>query len=189
MWNQKYMSGLTSINSHRLPSIFNKIDFKSISEDGKYPLCIVDYGCGKYYQETLKLLAKKFGDKIYFSYLPVDPVWAFTFFETLESEIWKWKKSFPKGKVVCVCSNVLNVIAEDNIIYGIKNRLFRISPLSYFSVYEGNKSGVGRETKKGCYQRNQIAMDYVDTSYFEHIRYGIICRDGGEKFIKSKVTY
>lgn len=54
-----------------------------------------------------------------------------------------------------VCSNVLNVIKEDEVVDEILNHMLSINADLYlFTVYEGDKSGVGKVTKKG-YQRNQ----------------------------------
>lgn len=174
--NQQYDSARTSVNSKKLPAIFNKIDFDAISLHGNIPILVVDYGCGKYYDFTWKKLQKKFQDKIYFSYFPADPNFQPVNFYYLEDEVKTWKRRFPAGDVVVVCSNVLNVIKEDNIIQQIKKRLFDITPFVFFSVYEGDRSGIGRETKQGCWQRNEKLIVYQDTSHFESIRHGVLTR-------------
>ena len=65
-----------------------------------------------------------------------------------------------------VCSNVLNVIKEDEVIDEILKHMLSINADLYlFTVYEGDKSGSGKVTKKG-YQRNQKLNFYY--SLLEH---------------------
>ena len=58
-----------------------------------------------------------------------------------------------------VCSNVLNVIAEDEVIDGILADLASYPATVLITVYEGNGTGAGAATTKG-YQRNQKAAAY-----------------------------
>ena len=72
----------------------------------------------------------------------------------------------------------MSVIQEPSGIY-------RMNPV-YVTVYEGDKSGVGRETKKDCWQRNEQLIfylskfnDYIKHKYnhnanFFKIKYGMI---------------
>ena len=60
-----------------------------------------------------------------------------------------------------VCSNVLNVIDNEEEIARI-SRIIRDLSLCYFvTVYEGDKSGKGRVTKYDCYQRNECVKEYL----------------------------
>lgn len=180
---QKYSSANTSVNSKRLPALFNKLDFQKLSGNGDCPLLIVDFGCGKYSDTTRSLLREKYQDTIYMSYLPADPTFQPDNYENLEDIVEDWRKTFDRGVVVCVCSNVLNVIKEDPVIWSIKNRLFAITPFSFFSVYEGNKTGIGSHTKLDCWQRNRRIEDYIDRFYFEGVKHGVLHRMGKD-FIK-----
>lgn len=61
-------------------------------------------------------------------------------------------------------NNVLNVIKEPQI----RNRVIRQAAnalktdgTAYFLIYEGDKSGVGKDTKKGRWQNNMSAADYL----------------------------
>ena len=66
------------------------------------------------------------------------------------------------------CSNVLNVVDSDEVVAGIAGFLTAcaISGAAVFiTVYEGDKSGVGRPTKADCYQRNEKIADYL--KYFD----------------------
>lgn len=75
-----------------------------------------------------------------------------------------------------VCSNVLNVILENGVIEEVIKDIQSFgSEWVLFSIYEGNRSGIGCETSKG-WQRNQKASDYIDiiSKYFNVIT----CRNG-----------
>jgi hypothetical protein len=70
-------------------------------------------------------------------------------------------------------ANVLNVIKEPEHRRGmIQNSFNHLHPKgkAYFDVYEGDRSGNGRETSKG-YQNNKKAADYHDevASVFPHV--------------------
>ncbi len=91
----------------------------------------------------------------------------------------KFKRTPPE---VIVCSNVLNVIQEESVIKGIVKEIKGLcgrNTIVIFSIYEGNKTGVGKPTTKG-YQRNEPTMSYLRfmTPFANAIRKGkfIICR-------------
>jgi hypothetical protein len=60
-----------------------------------------------------------------------------------------------------VCNNLLNVIKEDQILAEIVQHIATFDVQAIFSVYEGNKSGIGSATKKDCYQRNETKKSYI----------------------------
>lgn len=67
-----------------------------------------------------------------------------------------------KAKIV-VCSNVLCVIKEDEIIKSVLiniKQLMALDGVLYIKVYERNRSGIGCVTKKG-WQRNQRTDEYI----------------------------
>jgi hypothetical protein len=70
-----------------------------------------------------------------------------------------------------ICSNVLNVISDISIVFDIVRKIFNKVTLRkqaiFVTVYEGDKSGVGKITKKDCYQRNQVLSDYL--KYFNAV--------------------
>lgn len=71
-----------------------------------------------------------------------------------------------------ICSNLLNVIFEDEIIDEILQAISQYDAKTIiFAIYEGNSSGVGGETTKG-YQRNQKTKEYIPMieKYFEVIK-------------------
>ena len=127
---QKYTSKNTSVNSKKIPALFNKFSFEGKS--------VLDYGCGKY-PEIIKKYVEGYSGK-YFGYDPYN----------LGNEI-------PKNQAfdVVTISNVLNVIQEDEVIERIVREAMKIANIAIVSIYEGDKSGIGRMTKKDCYQRNQ----------------------------------
>lgn len=69
--------------------------------------------------------------------------------------------------------NVLNVIDNDTVMEGVINQAARAitaKGTAIFTIYEGDRSGVGRATKAG-YQRNAKASSYVSSmrKYFDHV--------------------
>ena len=63
-------------------------------------------------------------------------------------------------------ANVLNVIdSETAQLRVLKNSydMLRTGGSIFISVYEGNKSGIGKNTKKDCWQNNKRLVDYLDT--------------------------
>jgi hypothetical protein len=61
-------------------------------------------------------------------------------------------------------ANVLNVIdseeARSDVLVAAKGYSKPGAPI-LFSIHEGDKSGVGRETRRGCWQNNRRAKDYA----------------------------
>lgn len=134
---QRYTSAGTSINKNKLPVVFSKIAFTKGST-------VLDYGCGRYIDHIRAKVTEQ-GCKYY----PYDPY-------NLPSS------KLPESKVTYgICSNVLNVIAEDNIIEDIIKTVCEKSEIAYFTVYEGDRSGVGKVTGKDSYQRNAKTMWYA----------------------------
>lgn len=139
---QKYTSKNTSVNTKRMPAAFNKIDWDEISNK-YYPngFTVLDYGCGRDVSLARNIVESSGG-----TYIPYDPYWA--------------PNSEAKKANVIVCSNVLNVIDDDEEVERIHNFIKNNSDIYYISVYEGDKSGVGKKTKDDCYQRNQTIESY-----------------------------
>ena len=53
----------------------------------------------------------------------------------------------------------------------IINEIIKLSNTKpyFFKIYEGNKSGIGKQTKKDCWQRNQKTKDYLQQFDFTGI--------------------
>ena len=144
--DQKYKSSETSVNSGRLPAIVHIWDDCIISGE-----TILDYGCGKY-DNTREYLESKG-----FKYFGYDP-----FNRTPEEN---WKATAHVNYDCAILSNVLNVVAEQNvrlnILWHIKMMLDPEAKL-YIKVYEGNGSGVMKvnEKKNSC-QLNLKTREYL----------------------------
>ena len=133
MIKQEYTSANTSINSSKLPKIY-----RFISErigNGR----TIDYGCGKFYDKY----------RLPDNYVGYDP------YNKPNEEVLKSKYEY------AICSNVLNVIKEPEVRHSVLHTLKDLAGTVFISVYEGNKSGVGRKTKDDCYQLNWSSGNYI----------------------------
>lgn len=133
--SQTYSSKNTSVNTKKIPYIFNHINWE-LFKGGR---CL-DYGSG---QPNLDVWSLIHSHGI--QYLPYDPFWLD---ETINN------KAMALYPTIVICSNLLNVIAEDHIVRHIHNYIRGLKVPYYIRIYEGDLSCVSRETKKDCYQRN-----------------------------------
>ena len=80
-------------------------------------------------------------------------------------------------RLLAICSNVLNVIDSDDALNETLEVLACAQNVA-ITVYEGDKSGIGRATKDDCWQRNERLATYLPKvqRYFPnaHIRHGMI---------------
>ena len=64
-----------------------------------------------------------------------------------------------------ICSNVLNVIDDDDEIQKIARHIEQITTASggraFITVYEGNRSGIGKQTGPDQFQRNAPLRSYL----------------------------
>lgn len=152
---QKYTSVNTSINT--VNGIYKKIV-------GKYPLgtSILDLGCGRYDSN------KDFADENGFVWFGIDPYnRTQEYNDTSLNALHRWCK-VPK---IIMINNVLNVVAEDSVLENILSQAYNYADDNtdiYITIYEGDKSGIGKVTTKG-YQRNQKVNEYIDyiNKFFE----------------------
>lgn len=110
---------------------------------------LFDYGCGKYSNNENHCLEKGIE---WFGY---DPYWKDD--ESNEETLEYVNNHYDMIDCV-VCSNVLNVIKEIEVIENILIFLSNVGhkeTMYLFSCYSGNKSGIGKESKKDCWQRNE----------------------------------
>lgn len=176
----------TSINSKKLPAIYNKIDWDALKIDwmvqngGENPIGIVlDYGCGRYTEHIQDFVNSKG-----FYYIGFDPYWNKIDFML---EIEQISKINGGGLVAVICSNVLNVIPWWT---GVKRVSSLVRYLGYqahnryfVTIYSGNKSRKGKETKKDCWQWNRPIQDYLFTSN-DIVKKDVIIHKESEIFIK-----
>jgi hypothetical protein len=167
---QTITSEKTSINT------LNKA-YKLIKD--KYPIAslIFDYGCGKYNTN------KDFAEECGYEWQGYDP-----YNRTEDENIACIRRlgQYPMYPEAIMCNNVLNVLENSNII---NNVLCDISHYAgkdtdiYITIYEGDKSGVGKVTNKG-YQRNEKLIKYKDyiNEWFD------IIGKSGNVFICRKVV-
>jgi hypothetical protein len=88
-------------------------------------------------------------------------------------------KSIKNGADFTIISNVLNVIKEESEqIKLLEFAKQHTNGCIYISVYEGNKSGIGKMSKEDCFQHNKRTTEYMKIvqSVFKNvtIKYGII---------------
>ena len=147
---QSFTSANTSINKDKLPAIYGKLD-----KLGIHDCSIIDYGCGRYTSHIDMWCSLR-----NIRYYPYDK---FNKPESVNHEsIESAKSDYLSGEnVIAVCSNVLNVIDSDDVVQGIVNELKTFSNVAYVTIYEGDKSGIGRQTGKDMYQRNEKLKDYA----------------------------
>ena len=139
---QKYTSKNTSVNHKKVPYIVNHINWKAFA-GGR---CL-DYGSEKLNPETFYIIS---GNEV--QYLPYDPYWLN---DTTN------KKSMNLYPTIVICSNLLNVIDSDEEVKRIHDYIRGLKVPYFIRIYSGDKSGIGRETKKDCWQRNQVVEDYL----------------------------
>lgn len=154
---QKYTSANTSINSKKLPKIYSKAKFSGT---------VLDIGCGRYTIHIRRHLEDQDVE-----YLPYDPFNQPA--EVNEKSLHRTRILIRNGRPVnVVCSNVLNVIDDEATVKNIARRIEYIVTLShgrgYVTVYEGDKSGIGRQTGTDQYQRNEPISSYK--KYFRRAR-------------------
>ena len=144
MGKQQITSKDTSI------SVVNKI---YTNKDFSRGSNILDYGGGKY-DKNIEYMAKK-GCKV----VIYDPY-------NRSNEYNKQTITFVNSQPIhyIVCSNVLNVIKEDSVVEEVISNIAKIKSRNpgctvYISVYEGDKTGISKETSKG-WQRNLKTKEY-----------------------------
>lgn len=147
---QEYSSADTSINSGKLPAVFNMVTFKSGSIN-------LDYGGGKF-DNAAAYLSEKYDA----TNLVYDP---YNRSAKHNSEVIKQIRA-NGGADTATCSNVLNVIQEESarikVLENIK-KLVKPSGEVYITVYEGNGSGQGKVTQNNkSYQLNKKTADYLE---------------------------
>lgn len=161
---QYFSSANTSINSSKLPAVYNKVNFSAVATC--FGLGVFDYGCGKYTSHIEDFLDEQFGGDFY----------GYDKFNQDEHINRAAKQAIADHWCDCVvCSNVLNVIMEECIIGDIVNEIVASGLLYFVTVYEGDRSGTGRATKEDCYQRNEKIAEYL--KYFPAdavVKHGVI---------------
>ena len=164
---QKYSSKNTSINKDKLPAIYGKINWEAFKATKGGVLKILDYGAGKYTKHIKQFINSKGLD-----YFPFDP------YNCSDEENESALLIHPD---IIICSNVLNVVAEDVIINNIHSYIRAFEVPYFITVWDGNKSKIGGPTRYG-YQRNLPTSAYLFVD--EIIRKEVITLDVYKGYIK-----
>lgn len=144
MENQKFTSANTSINASKIPTAFTKF-----SAYGN----VLDYGCGKYTAHI-----KEYVNAQLASYYPYDK-----YNQTDSVNDVAMYVGNKHGYDTIFCCNVLNVIDSNDVVWDILHNIFNMlnnHSKMYIQIYEGDKSGIGKQTKTDCYQRNMRTKAY-----------------------------
>ena len=181
MKTQSYTSAATSINSTKLPAIYNKLTDSAYLWASSY----LDFGCGRYTQHIADHVATRAYELAQQSRERHDHMGIWHGYDAynqseeqneLELEAFREESDF--FDQIVICSNVLNVIDSEDTIAWIAARFMAWADNGaavMVTVYEGDKSGIGRATKIDCFQRNEKIVDYL--KYFDKsftIKKGVI---------------
>lgn len=157
---QTITSKNTSINTTKLPKIYNQINWERFRNKK-----VFDYGAGC--DKTRQLIAN-FLEQYDVKYYPYD-------LYNMEKQDNYTSLMMIEECDVYICSNVLNVINSNITIQEIITNIIKhcngnpywtLRKPFYFTIYEGNKSGFEKTTKKDCYQKNHSTQWYVDKFFF-----------------------
>lgn len=142
---QEFSGKNTSTNYVKLPAIYGKVDWNLLKG-----ILVFDYGCGN---PTTQKNIKTFLEKKGIDYKGFDLYWdSDDYFNIHKADL-------------IICANLLCVIKEDEIVQTIINGILVKNKPFIIQVYEGNKSGIGKQTGNDQYQRNLRTKDYL--SYFD----------------------
>lgn len=144
---QEFTSENTSINSGRLPAVFNMVSFEPGTVN-------IDYGGGKFDNVAEYLTQYDVVNLVY------DP-----YNRTAEhnKEVIRLVREHG-GADTATCSNVLNVIKEPEVRLNVLNnikKLVKSGGTVYITVYEGKGNAAEGPTKSG-YQLNRKTADYME---------------------------
>ena len=179
---QEFTGKKTSINTKKLPAIYSKLNLEKLR--GK---TIFDFGAGK--PETCQIIRNEFW-KYRIEHIPYDKY-------NLPEAVNRHNLASALTADVFICSNVLNVIKEDDIIQSIIETIAykslkntnRIEHKPFFvTIYDGDKSGIGRQSQDDCWQRNQKLQSYLDDfnwGFMYPVKYkGVITNNAGKEYLK-----
>lgn len=148
----------TSVNKDKTPRIFTLL-----SEHGVYGTHLFDIGCGKWTRHIAKY-AKEMG--VCSKYHGFDPYNQTASHNVKVIDAMTAEKYAEYGDYnpnIFVSSNVLNVINTYGGRYKyLREILFFMKQIDelYITIYEGDRSGKGKETKKDCYQCNMTCKAF-----------------------------
>ena len=166
---QTFTSSATSINRTKLPAVYGKADLPS--------RMVMDYGCGKYIDHI-----RDHVHALHKTYLPYDP-YNQPDDENASTATLVCNAMYLHVPVDVVCSNVLNVIDSDDVVRSIARHIEEITTATggtgFVTVYEGDRSSVGRQTGRDSYQRNAPLRDYLRFFHNATVKNNMIIIKGG----------
>lgn len=139
---QTFTSKATSINSRKAPAVYS---MKKAIEH-MHNKDVIDIGGGRF--DTAISIAAEYS-AIVSIYDPYNRS------SEHNSEV------LSKAYDVAVISNVLNVINDANARSDVLKLAASKAPVILITVYEGNKSGKGKQTAIDSWQENRLTDDYV----------------------------
>lgn len=149
--NQTRTSAATSINSSRLPAVYNRFQFTPGT-------VVLDYGCGRYTDHIRQALPGVV-------YLPYDPYNQPEAANEKSMFLFQFLTRFSTRPAVVICSNVLNVIDATETVADVAETVADLARAAggkaLVTVYEGDRTGTGRETGPDQWQRNERTRDYL----------------------------
>lgn len=171
---QSLTSKNTSINSRLLPKIYQLVAEREGFKPGEFNL---DIGGGRFDN-----FSEKLADEHGTINLIYDP---FNRSEKHNEGVLKASSKIPVATVTC--SNVLNVIKEDKIREDLIRSAYNVlepDGVAYFTIYEGDRTGEGRQTGPDQYQLNRTTKSYIPDleEVFDEVtlKKGLLtCRKGG----------
>lgn len=141
---QTFTSANTSINKNRVPSIYNMKDAQEVMKDCN----ILDIGGGKF-DNAIDHAKERFNANVSI----------YDKFNRTAEHNEKVLKSFYN---VSVISNVLNVINSHEERMNVVKLAIEKSKTVLITVYEGDKTGVGRQTGRDQWQENRVTKSYAE---------------------------
>ena len=164
---QTHTSKNTSVNKENLPRIYTHINWEKFRGEK-----VLDYGCGRYTEHIRKLMWLY--DIDWYGY---DPYWRTEFLN---------EEALHCNPDIVVCSNVFNILDNYRDVVRIHDYIrYKLCPtFLFYTVFEGNKTGIGKESRKDCWQRNETLEDYLYSD--EVIKCRIATIKGDEKYIIGK---
>lgn len=163
---QNFTSRATAVNGKagKLPAIYKKLNLEG--------LAILDIGCGAYTDHIHEYVNDNGG-----FWYGIDPFNKSASYNMEVTAVWDVVSDIAENRNLVISSNVLNVIDNDEAVQDAVNNIVEKSAGGSYAVtvYEGNGSGVGKQTGIDQWQRNAKLKEYL--KYFPTdavIRKGVI---------------
>lgn len=151
---QKFTSANTSINKTKAPAIYNMKKAIELMTNKS----VIDIGGGKYDIATEK--AKEYNATVHI-------------YDKYNRSNEHNNKVLSNNYDIAVISNVLNVIAEKEERLSVVDLALSKAPTVLITVYEGNGSGIGKQTGVDSWQENRKTVEYMEElESFNPKRYG-----------------